>query len=490
MLSDVDPHVMIDKKLYKETLRPMEHKLTDLQQKVREAGLPVVIVFEGWSASGKGTSISRLVNPLDPRHFDVRTTGKITEEKQMRPFLWSYWSYLPPKGQIVIMDKSWHRLTLPGVRDRWGLSNMEVHGFYFDVNAFERQLTQDGYLIIKLFIHISKEEQFRRFKVLEKDPATIWRVDEADRIQNENYDQNLRLFEKMLRMTSTEASPWHVIEGDDSRYAACKIMGIVIDALEKRLSTDTAPPPESPDPVPAIIPHTLQNVSPDETIGQAEYKEALEHYQQRMRMLGNKMYAKRRSAVVLYEGWDAAGKGGNIKRLTSQLDPRCYAVVPVGPPRPYELSRQYLWRFMVKMPKDGHLTIFDRSWYGRVLVERVDQLTPVHIWQRSYREINEMEQHLVGHGMVILKFWLHIDKEEQLRRFEGRQQDPLKQHKITDDDWRNREKWDLYEEAADEMLLRTHTSHAPWIIVESNSKKYARIKVLQTVTDALDDALR
>ncbi|MCL2216456.1 MAG: polyphosphate:AMP phosphotransferase [Defluviitaleaceae bacterium] len=487
MLSEVNPTKEMDGKEYKETLYRLEDELTDLQQKVILAGLPVVIVFEGWSASGKGTHISRLVNPLDPRHFDVRTTGKMNEEKQMRPFLWSYWTYLPPKGQIVILDKSWHRLILPTVRGDWGLSNMEAHGFYFDVNAFERQLADDGYLIIKLFLHISKGEQRRRFKALEKDPTTAWRIQEHDWKQNENYEQDLRQFEKMMRMTSTEANPWHVIESNDKRFATCKIMRTIIEAIESRLKTPVKPLKAD---IPDNIPRFLRSVAPDEKISHSEYKDALEYYQERMKKLGNKMFAKRRSAVVVYEGWDAAGKGGTIKRLTSELDPRCYAVVPIAAPRPQEILRHYLWRFMVKMPKDGHLTIFDRSWYGRVLIERVDELTPEPVWRRAYREINEMEQHLVGHGTVILKFWMHIDKDEQMCRFESRQSDPLKRHKLTEEDWRNREKWDLYEEAVDEMLLRTHTSHAPWIIVESNSKKYARIKVLQTVTDALDDALR
>jgi polyphosphate:AMP phosphotransferase len=345
-------------------------------------------------------------------------------------------------------------------------------------------------LIVKLFLHISKEEQARRLKALEKDKSTAWRVNEHNRRQNKDYEHNLRLYEKMLKMTNTEANPWNVIESDDSKYGTCKMLKTIIKAVEKRLEKGENPAPPLKIEVSDKVPSLLNSVSPDETIDQAEYRDALEFYQHRMRTLSNKMYAKRRSAAIVFEGWDAAGKGGNIKRLTSEMDPRSYAVVPVGPPRPYELTRQHLWRFMVKMPKDGHLTIFDRSWYGRVLVERVEELTPVNVWQRAYREITEMEQHLVGHGMVMLKFWLHIDKDEQLRRFESRQNDPLKQHKITEDDWRNREKWDLYEAAVDEMLMRTHTPHSPWIIVESNCKKHARIKVLQTVTDALEDALR
>ena len=492
MLSDIDLNKTMDKKEYKENLHHMEDTLAQLQQQVREANLPVILVFEGWSASGKGTSISRVTNPMDPRYFDVRTAGKVTEDKMMRPFLWSFWSYLPARGQIVIMDKSWHRIILPGVREEWRLNNMEAHGFYFDVNAFERQLTDDGYLIIKFFLHISKEEQRRRFKRLEKDPSTSWRIRPHDWAQNDNYEHHQRLFEKTLKMTSTEENPWHIIEAEDRRYAACKIMKTIIGAITTKL--EDMKKPKTPEIVlpasPAGIPHTLQNISPDETIDDADYKEALDYYQHRMRKLCSKMYLARRSAVIAYEGWDAAGKGGNIKRITAEIDPRCYAVVPIGPPTSHELARHYLWRFMVKMPKDGHLTIFDRSWYGRVLIERVDKLTPEPVWRRAYQEINEMEQHLANHGTIMLKFWLHIDKDEQLRRFENRQSDPLKQHKITDADWNNRSNWEAYEVAVDEMLARTHTPHAPWIIVESNNKKYARIKVLKTVTDALDDAMR
>jgi len=489
MLSDINLQLSLDKKEYKSSMREMESTLARLQQTLRETEIPVVIVFEGWGASGKGTSIARVANALDPRYFDVRTTGKINEEKLMRPFLWSYWTYLPPKGQIVLMDKSWHRLIMPHVRESWGMPDAEEVGFYYDVNAFERQLTDDGALIIKLFLHISQEEQKRRFKALEKDSTSEWRVKPHDWEQNRNYNQHLQQFEKMLRGTATEVNPWHIIEAEDNKYAAVKILRTIIAAIENRLASGKAPAPVVVS-EPAAFPHILQGISPDKPICDLEYDEELSYYQKRIRKLGNKLYAKRRSAVIVYEGWDAAGKGGNIKRLTCELDPRGYAVVPIAAPRPYDLARHYLWRFMVKMPKDGHITIFDRSWYGRVLIERVDELTPEHIWRRAYQEINEMEQHLVNHGVILQKFWLHIDKEEQLQRLNARQNNPEKQHKITPEDWRNYEKRPKYEQAVDEMLARTQNPYAPWIIVESNNKKFARIKVLKTVTDRLDEALR
>jgi len=489
MLSDIDLNLSLDKKEYKYALKELEVTLAGLQQTLRETKIPVIIVFEGWGASGKGTSIARVVNALNPRYFDVRTTGKTNEEKLMRPFLWSFWTYLPSSGQIVILDKSWHRLIMPPVRENWGLSDTEAYGFYHDVNAFERQLTDDGALIIKLFLHISQDEQKRRFKALENDPTSAWRVKPHDWEQNNNYDKNLQLFEKILQKTQTPQNPWHIIEAEDRKYAAVKILRTIIKSIKNRLVVEQSPKPAVISEPPASYPQILKSISPYMPTCDKEYSEELTYYQQRMRMLGNKLYARRRSAVIAYEGWDAAGKGGNIKRLTSELDPRCYAVVPIGAPRPYELARHYLWRFMVKMPKDGHMTIFDRSWYGRVLIERVDELTPEHIWRRGYQEINEMEQHLINHGVILLKFWLHVDKEEQLRRLTARQNNPKKQHKITPDDWRNHEKRPQYEQAVDEMLARTQNPHAPWVTVESNNKKFARIKVLKTVTDTLNNAL-
>ena len=497
MLTDINLNQTIEKHIYKDAIKPLQEKLSALQQRVRTARLPVLIVFEGWGASGKGTSIGKLVNPMDPRYFDVLTMGKITDEMLMRPFLWGYWCRIPAKGQITIIDKSWHRIIMPTDKEIWGLSHRETETFYHDVNAFERQLSQDGMLVIKLFLHISQDEQARRFKSLESDPSTAWRVKPHDWKQNNNYAMHRAQFEHMLTTTTTEENPWHIIEADDKRFASLKICRTIIEAIEARLGVDplvearATQPMEKQEPAkPVANPPRLSLVETNQKIENAAYREELSFFQGRMNRFGHKMYAQRRPVIIVYEGWDAAGKGGNIKRLVAELDPRCYAVVPIGAPTPHELSRHYLWRFIRRMPKDGHFTIFDRSWYGRVLIERVEGLTPVPVWQRAYQEINEMEEHLTRHGAVLLKFWLHIDKDEQLKRFNARMEDPLKQHKITDEDWRNRERWDDYEVAVDEMFARTHKPNAPWIVVESNNKKFARIKVLKAVTDALDAALK
>jgi len=417
---------------------------------------------------------------------------KIPEDVAMRPFLWNYWIKTPAKGRMAIFDKSWHRAVLPERQAKRPLSPAEINGFYYDVNAFERQLSDDGTLIIKLFLHIGKTEQKKRFDELLSHTDTAWRVGRRDMDQNKNYETHLKYFEGMINQSNFEFSKWNIIESDDSNYASVKIYKAIIEKIEERIKNPArkqpAPPPRGDNAAGDI--KILSGINPDKEITQAEYKEQLAYYQKRLSYLGYKLYSKRKSVVIVYEGWDAAGKGGNIRRLTQQLDPRGYEVVPVAAPSQEELARHYLWRFWKYMPKDGHFGIFDRSWYGRVMVERVEGFCSGDEWRRAYGEINDMEFHMGNHGAIIFKFWLHIDKDEQLRRFQSRETDPQKQYKITEEDWRNREKWDAYELAVDEMLAKTNTSYAPWTVVESNNKKYARIKTLKLVVSTLEERLK
>jgi len=494
MLEKIDLSFQTDHKTYKREMEPLEARLTALQQQIKDYKIPVLIVFEGWSASGKGTFISKVLNPLDPRYFNVHTLDKPSESSILRPFLWRYAVSLPSKGRISIYDKSWHRLNLPEGQRKWKLTQKAKDEFFYDVNAFEEQLAVDGILVIKLFLHISRDEQKRRFKELIKTPDTAWRVDEDDWRQNEEYDIYLKRFERMIQESNTGISKWSVIEANDKNYATIKIFKVIINKIEeemnRRLSVQRVQPEITVKPVEPPEVSILSSVALDKTISKASYKEKLAHYQRKMSELGFKLYTKRRSVVMVYEGWDAAGKGGNIKRMTQELDPRGYEVVPISAPTQDELIHHYLWRFWNKIPKDGHFGIFDRSWYGRVMVERIEGFCTLEEWQRAYKEINDFERHLHNHGVIIFKFWVHIDKDEQLARFEARQQDPLKQYKITEEDWRNREKWDLYEKAVDEMLFRTNTEYAPWLVVESNDKKYARIKTLEAVTAKLERMLQ
>ncbi len=489
MLEKTDLSLTLDKKVYKSELKALKSRLEELQLKIIDMKIPVLIAFGGWSASGKGTSIGQLVLPLDPRCFNVYTMSP-SHDDLYHPFLWSFWNKTPEKGRIAIFDRIWTRLALPEDDHGIKLTDKERDGFYYDVNSFEKQLTDDGCLLLKFFMHISKDEQKRRFKDLIKNSDTAWRINAEDLEQNKQYDKYIKYFNEMINETSKPGCEWSIIEADDIRYAVVKIYRIVVSSIEAEIERRLNPPalPQKPEPKSKTKP-ILSLVDLSKTIDEDEYDKKLDIYQNKISELGYKLYAKRRSVVIVYEGSDAAGKGGNIKRVTAKLDPRGYEVVPVAAPTLEEKNHHFLWRFNKKMPKDGHITIFDRSWYGRVLVERIEGFCTREEWMRAYKEINDMEQHLSNNGTIIFKFWLQIDKDEQLKRFKLRQENPLKQHKINDEDWRNREKWDMYDLSADDMFAKTSTPYAPWTIVESNDKKFARIKTLEIITSELERRL-
>jgi polyphosphate:AMP phosphotransferase len=486
------------KKEYHSQIKELHTKMSALQQQIKELDIPVCIVFEGWSASGKGTLINKILYPLDPRYFNVYSLNKVSEDIYMRPPLWSFFCRMPSRGRMTIFDKSWHRIALPGIVSLVDLNGSGSKEYFRDINSFEAMHQEDGTLIIKLFLHISKEEQKQRFKELKKNVDTEWRLNNHDLEQNVRYEEYLDLFQDMLSRTNTTESQWCIIEADDKRYATVKIFKVLISKIQDevnrvmrlREAEKFGDPDDQRELITAPEVSILSGTDLTKTIGNDEYKEKIEMLQDEMANLEFALYRKRKSVVIVMEGWDAAGKGGSIKRLTEKLDPRGYEVIPVSAPTKEELAHHYLWRFYNKLPKDGHIAIFDRSWYGRVMVERVEGFCSTKEWQRAYSEINDMELHLHNHGVVIFKFWLQVDKEEQLARFKARQADPLKNFKITDEDWRNRDKWDMYEIAVNEMLLNTDTEYAPWTIVESNNKKYARVKILEEAVNKLKKELK
>ncbi len=497
MLESIRLDRKADKATYKQSMDTFEDRLPALRRRALELGVPIIIVFEGWDAAGKGTLINELIGPLDPRGYKVHSTLEATEDESLRPFLWRFWRNIPPRGRVAIFDRSWYRRVLLE-RVETPLSAIETEQAFDDIRSFERQLHDAGYLIIKLFLHISKDQQKRRLEKLADDPTTAWRVTPTDRNRNKRYDDYLAAADEMIAETDAEFAPWTVVEAHDRRFASLKIFHTVETALSRRIDhLEAGPTPDEPvdrpprgselsDELRASI---LNGADLSVSLERDDYRRRLKAGQQRLRRLEHQMYLHRVPVVLVYEGWDAAGKGGNIRRLTRELDPRGYEVVPIAAPNDAERQRHYLWRFWTQMPKAGHLTIFDRSWYGRVLVERVEGFATEDQWRRAYREINEMEQHLTHYGTVLCKFWLHIDRDEQLRRFEARQGDPRKQWKITEEDWRNRENWDAYARAVEEMLLRTSTPRAPWTLVESNCKWFARVKVIETVCEAIEQAL-
>ncbi|NNJ28421.1 polyphosphate:AMP phosphotransferase [Lacrimispora defluvii] len=493
MLEKIDLSKKIDKETYKKTEKEQSEKLGLLQRQLKDAGIPVMIVFEGMGASGKGTQINHLIQALDPRGFDVYANDKSTDEERMRPFLWRFYTKLPAQGRIAVFDRSWYRqVTMERFSGK--LPDEDLPGAFHDIQSFERQLTDDGMVIIKLFLYISREEQKKRFKKLESSKETSWRVTKDDWKRNMEYDRFLQICEEMLQNTDMDYAPWTIIEANEKEYAAAKIMSCVADclsdALNKKSLNGVAKEKEVPVRSESFKAGVLSGVDLTKSISKEDYKKEIDRLQKKLEFLHSQIYRMRIPVVLGFEGWDAAGKGGAIKRLTSHLDPRGYKVYPTAAPNDLERVHHYLWRFWINMPKAGHIAIFDRTWYGRVLVERVEGFCRESQWKQAYQEINEMESHLANAGAVILKFWLHIDKVEQEKRFNERQEDPLKQWKITEEDWRNREKWDQYESAVNEMLVRTSTTYAPWVVVEGNCKYYARVKILKTVVEALENKIK
>ncbi len=495
MLENIDLSREVPKKTYKAEMDRFEIELGVLQRQARELGIPIVVVFEGWDAAGKGTLINELILPLDPRGFQVHSTLAPTEDEALRPFLWKPWIRTPARGRIAIFDRSWYRRVLTN-RVEGDVKGRTLDESFEDIRCFERQLTDDGAVVIKFFLHISPKEQKRRFQELRSDPSTAWRVSEADLKRRKKYDEYLAAVEQMLAETDTDHAPWTVVEAHDQRFATLKIFNTFAATVGNRVAEvqarrdDPAKDASTRIEMPTELKRSiLDGVDLNRTVEKSAYKKKLKKLQKKIRRLEHEMYIHRVPVLIMYEGWDAAGKGGNIRRLTRTLDPRGYEVVPVAAPNDIEKAHHYLWRFWTRIPKAGHMTIFDRSWYGRVLVERVEGFCTPQQCRRAFREINEVEQHLVNFGMIVLKFWLQIDREEQLRRFEARQETDYKRWKITEEDWRNREKWELYKPAVEEMLFRTSTPEAEWTIVESNCKRYARLKVLQTVCDAIEQRL-
>lgn len=493
MLEKIDLSKRMDKETYKQVTEREGERLGLLQRKCREAKIPVMIILEGLGASGKGTQINRLIQALDPRGFDVYANDKSTQEERMHPFLWRFWTKVPAQGRIAVFDRSWYRQVTAERFDE-KLSEEETESAFRDILSFERQLTDDGIVIVKLFLYISKEEQKKRFKKLEDSRETSWRVSREDWRRNKEYGRYLKINEEMLQRTDNGCAPWTIIEATDKDFAAAKIMTCVADAMEEALrkkeESGQTEEKSQKNWIKQYQNGVLSGVDLTKTMAKEAYKKEIDRLQKRLEVLHSELYRQRIPVVLCFEGWDAAGKGGAIKRLTSHLDPRGYKVHPTAAPNDVEKVHHYLWRFWRNVPKAGHIAIFDRTWYGRVMVERIEGFCKEEEWKRAYGEINEMEAHMAHAGTVILKFWLHIDRDEQEKRFKERQENPAKQWKITPEDWRNREKWDQYEIAVNEMLVRTSTTYAPWVVIEGNCKYYARVKVLKTVVETLEARLK
>jgi polyphosphate:AMP phosphotransferase len=507
----------VSKKDFKKASATLREELLELQDALLRGGqFQVIVLFAGVDGAGKGETVSLLNEWMDPRWLVTRAYDVPTEEERERPEFWKYWRDLPPRGRMGMFLSAWY--SQPVLERVHG--EIDEAGFMRRLEriaGFERALARDGALILKFWMHLSHEGQEQRLKSLERDPLTRARVTKRDWDHWRKYDRFIAAAEQVIAYTNRGIAPWTVVEGTDPNYRSITVCTILRDALERRLrQADRTDPPtadtarkskhrldkaakarKSGKPADgsrsgycaAKAITILSQLDMTQRLPKATYDGALVELQARLHLLHLAAKARKTSSILVFEGPDAAGKGGAIRRVHEALDARNYQVHGIAAPTDEERAQHYLWRFWRHLPRGGYITIFDRSWYGRILVERVEGLASEDEWRRSYAEINEFEDQLIEHGVVLMKYWIHITEDEQLARFKAREKTPYKRWKLTAEDWRNRDRWNDYETAVDDMVQYTSTSASPWTLVEGNDKRFARVKVIRTYCDRLAAAL-
>ncbi|MFU8789135.1 MAG: polyphosphate:AMP phosphotransferase [Methylobacter sp.] len=482
----------IDKATYNLEVPKLREALLEAQIDLAKLSkFPVIILIGGLDGAGRGETVNLLNEWMDPRFIQTHGMGEPSDEELDRPMMWRFWRELPPKGKIGVFLGSWY--TWPILNRVTGKTkSAEFDQSMERAKRLESMLVEEGALVLKFWMHLSKDRQEKRLKLLEKNPQTRWRVTDRDWEHFKLYDKFRVINESVIRHTSTAQAPWTIVEGYDSNYRNLTVGRVILDAINKRLDDANNKMAEvhAPPPLPSIDQlNILKTLDLSQKLEKKEFKDELEKYQGKLALLTREAKFKKITVIAMFEGNDAAGKGGAIRRITSALDARWYNIIPVAAPTEEERAQPYLWRFWRHIPRRGRVTIFDRSWYGRVLVERVEGFCSKSDWMRAYSEINDFEAQLVRHNIVVVKFWLAISKDEQLNRFNEREKIGFKRFKITDEDWRNREKWDDYEQAVCDMVDRTSTEIAPWTLVEANDKRFARIKVLKTLCQQIEAAM-
>ncbi len=482
----------IDKDTYDAAVSELREALLDAQFELKQqARFPLLILINGIEGAGKGETVKLLNEWMDPRLIQVESFVMPSDEELARPAQWRFWRRLPPKGRTGIFFGNWYSQMLHARVDG-DIKDARLDQAIDFAERLERMLCDEGALIFKFWFHLSKKQLRERLKALEKDPQRSWQISELDWKQSKVYDKYVRYGERVLRRTSHDYAPWYVIEGADPHYRSLSVGRIILEGLQAALNQrDT--PRRTPHAAPLVTSldnrALLDSLDLGQRLDKDSYHQQIAQEQARLAQLVRDKRYRRHAVMAVFEGNDAAGKGGAIRRVTAALDPRQYHVVPIAAPTEEERAQPYLWRFWRHVPARRALTIFDRSWYGRVLVERVEGFCSEADWLRAYSEINEFEEQLVDHGIVLVKFWLAIDKQTQMQRFKERETVAFKRYKITEEDWRNRDKWDQYVDAVGDMVDRTSTELAPWTLVEANDKRFARVKVLRTLNDALERAL-
>ncbi len=505
MFDQIERGSAVGKREFNAVASELRTSLILTQQELRKADCPVLIIFGGVDGAGKSELAGLLNEWMDPRWIVTRAYGPRTRREKTRPEFWRYWVDIPPKGQIGVYLSAWY--SQPLVDRVYG--RLKKRRFELDlsrIKEFERCLADDGALILKFWMHLDKGQQKRRLRKLEKQPDHHWKVDEQDWRNWENYDRFIEVAERIIEQTDAPYAPWRLVDGGDARYRSLVVLRTVREAIGDHLAARARPQPAAQPPAaagnggeneggaansysgPTSRP-PLARLDLGASVDKPAYNEALPILRRRLNELYRRAKDREMASVLVFEGWDAAGKGGTIRRITAALDARDYRIYPIAAPNDLENSHHYLWRFWQRIPRDGKFAIFDRSWYGRVMVERVEGFASEAEWGRAFREIREFEDQIVGHGTLLMKFWLHIDPDEQARRFQSRAETPYKNWKLTDEDWRNRDRWREYEAAVNEMVTRTSTAAAPWQLVPFNDKRHGRLEVLTRLCEAMERKL-
>ncbi len=492
LLSSGPPAWQMGRPAYEQEEQKLREALLDTQYDLyQDASFPVIVLMEGFDGAGKGETINLLNEWMDPRHIRTEAFGDPTHDERAYPAYRRYWLALPGRGRIGIVAGS-HWYSEPLRQLAFGKSRKSrFERSMGQIVRLERMLAAEGALVVKFWFHLTRKAQKERLRALERDPLTRWRIGKEDWQHYRHYDRFLEAAESMLRTTSVATAPWLVVDSAYEEYRNLAVGRTLLAAMRARLQAVKGRPRRSRSPQASSARSLDILASLDLTLklDRRTYEEELDRLQARLNGLSRHPRFGKGSLVLVFEGHDAAGKGGAIRRVTRALDARQYHTVPVAAPTEEERAQPYLWRFWRHVPRHGRISIFDRSWYGRVLVERVEGFAPAPDWERAYDEINEFEGQLAQAGSTLVKFWLAISKEEQYRRFEERRETAFKRFKITPEDWRNRKKWDSYEAAVCDMVARTSTVIAPWTLVEANDKPFARIKVLRTICERLEQDL-
>ena len=481
----------IDKAAYKKEEPVLREALLNAQFDLASSkAFPVVLLLGGVDGCGKEEVANDIHFVMDSHYLTTFAMDDPTDAERERPRMWRFWQALPPKGRIGIFHGSWYTDVFID-RIQGGATKADVDQRLQEIIRFERMLADEGALILKFWFYLSKKQHKQRLRKLDRDPASRWRVPDMAWDHLKHWKKIHQLGEHVVRLSSTGHAPWMVISSADKRYRTLTIFRTILQAISKRLKQ---PHPSKGASAPAVIAigrkqNVLTALNRSLKCPTPRYKKQLEKYQGQLSLLSRHKRFKERAVVAVFEGNDAAGKGGAIQRVTQALEAHVYRVIQVAAPTEEERDQPYLWRFWRHVPRLGYFSFFDRSWYGRVLVERVEGFCSETDWMRAYSEINDFESDLSTHGIVVVKFWLSISKAEQLRRFTLREKTGYKRHKITEEDWRNRKKWNAYVSAVCDMVDRTSTEFAPWTLVEANDKNHARIKVLRTLCERIEAVL-